>query len=83
MLALTADPTAGGYVRGRLYMVGIRPDTPLIDTLDVLDVVAMETPYEALKQRHERMGMALSVAAARAGRVDRNTWGMPPEHRGR
>lgn len=79
VLALTSDHALGPYLRGRLWMAGIRRNTPLSVALDVLDVVMMDTPVEALTKRRQSLEIEMAVARARAGRVDRDSWGVPPD----
>lgn len=60
-------------------MAGVRPATPLTDALDVLEVVLMDTPQDALVKRRRQMDMQEAISQARAGTLDRDSWGMTPE----
>lgn len=74
-------------MRGRLFMTGVDDRTPVSDVLDVLTVVVMDTPGEALGKW--RTGLDRAVAVARAAtakargpvatRLDRATWGLQPD----
>lgn len=75
MLALTADRTVGPYLRGRLHMAGVRAHTDLGTALDVLDVAVVEAPVDSLEKRRRRLDVAVAIAQARTGVVDRDTWG--------
>jgi hypothetical protein len=78
-------------MRGRLFMAGVDNLTPASDALDVLTVVVMDTPGEALGKWRtgiERAAFAAKAAASRAqmptgapaaARYDRATWGLAPE----
>jgi hypothetical protein len=81
-------------MRGRLFIAGVDARTPVSDVLDVLTVVVMDTPGEALgkwRSGIERAAFAAKAAAARtrapagpagaatAGRYDRSSWGLAPE----
>ena len=70
-------------MRGRLFLGGVTGETPVSDALDVLTVVLMDTPGDALKKW--RTGLDRAVAAARArgavvsgGKPDRASWGLAP-----
>lgn len=54
------------------------PRTSLRTVLDVLTVILMDTPGEALKRWRDGMDRAAMVAQARAGRIDRANWGLQP-----
>lgn len=73
------DRVLGAYVRGRLFMAGVTDATDLGDALDVLTVVLMDTPGEALGVWRRRMDLVTAQAQARSGRVDRASWGLRPE----
>lgn len=77
LLALTADPAIGPYLRGRLWMAGVRGDTPLPVALDVIEAVSMDCPAEALRTRRRKLDIQLAIAQAQSGRVDRDSWGVP------
>lgn len=74
-------------MRGRLFLAGVDDLTPISDVLDVLTVVVMDCPGEALQKW--RTGLDRAVAAARAAtarergpvatRMDRATWGLQPD----
>jgi hypothetical protein len=78
-------------MRGRLFIAGVDARTPVSDALDVLTVVVMDTPGEALKKWRsgiERAAFTAKAAVARtrapagaatAGRYDRSSWGLAPE----
>ena len=76
VLALTSDHALGPYIRGRLWMAGIRDTTSLRIALDVLEVVSIDTPADALTKRRHRLDIHLATAQAQAGRVDRDAWGV-------
>jgi hypothetical protein len=79
LLSLTSDRALGGYLRGRLWIAGVRDRTTLVTVLDVLEVILMDTPQEALAEKRRSLDVAVSVAEARAGMVDRDSWGLSPE----
>lgn len=76
-------------MRGRLFVSGVDDNTPLSDVLDVLTVIVMDTPGEALgkwRSGLDRAGFTAEAAASRtsagastASRYDRSTWGLTPE----
>lgn len=88
---MTSDRVLGAYIRGRLFIAGVDARTPASDALDVLTVVVMDTPGEALGKWRtgiDRAAFAAKAAAARArtpvgtpgpARYDRSTWGLAPE----
>jgi hypothetical protein len=76
LLAITTDRALGPYIRGRMWMAGIRDHTPLTTALDVLEVVTMDCPADALTKRRRRLDIELATAQARTGRIDRDTWGL-------
>lgn len=78
LAALTTDRALGPYLRGRLWMAGVRDHTPVRTALDVLEVVSMDTPSEALTKRRRELDIHLNTHRARSGRIDRDTWGLPP-----
>lgn len=72
-------------MRGRLFIAGVGPDTPLGDALDVLTVIVMDTPGEALKKWRTGIDRVVAAAQIRAsaaksatGKPDRATWGLAP-----
>jgi hypothetical protein len=77
-------------MRGRLFLAGVDNLTPITDVLDVLTVVVMETPGEALGKWRTGLDRAASAAKAAAmrgrgpagapaaTRPDRATWGLEP-----
>jgi hypothetical protein len=68
-------------MRGRLIMAGVGPKTPISDALDVLTVIVMDTPGEALqKWRTGMVARAQTTVAdsAEAYRQMRATWGLQP-----
>jgi hypothetical protein len=79
VLSLTSDRAIGPYLRGRLWIAGIRDATSLVTALDVLEVILMDTPQEALAEKRRSLDVAVAVAEARAGIVDRASWGLSPE----
>lgn len=78
-------------MRGRLFIAGVDALTPVSDVLDVLTVVVMDTPGEALgkwRSGIERAAYTAKAVAARTrgpagapapARYDRSTWGLAPE----
>lgn len=78
-------------MRGRLFIAGVDGLTPVSDVLDVLTVVVMDTPGEALGKWRtgiDRAAFVAQAAASRsrtpagtpaAARYDRSTWGLAPE----
>jgi hypothetical protein len=69
-------------------MAGIQHETALTDVLDVLTVLVIETPGDALKQWRDGMDRAMAVDAARVARAAetdaearrrmRASWGLLP-----
>lgn len=76
-MALTADQAIGPWLRGRLWMAGVRDATPASAALDVLEATSMDCPAEALRTRRRHLNIQLAVIAAQSGRVDRDSWGVP------
>lgn len=68
----------GSYIRGRLFLAGITGATPLGAVLDVLTVIMMDTPGEQLTKWRQGLDRAAITEQARAGRLDRATWGLQP-----
>lgn len=72
-------------MRGRLFLAGVDEDTPVGDVLDVLTVVVMDCPGEALQKWRSGLDRAISVATAREPRaterraLDRASWGLQPD----
>ena len=70
-------------MRGRLFLADVRPQTALTDVLDVLTVIMLETPGEALKQWRAGLDRAAAAAAAASRKPVtreqlRATWGLEP-----
>lgn len=65
-------------MRGRLLMAGIGPAADVNDALDVLTVIMLEIPQEPLRRWRAAMDRAAVVAKAKAGTLDRSTWGLQP-----
>ena len=68
-------------MRGRLFIAGISGDTPITDALDVLTVIVMDTPGEALRRWRDGIDRAALAAqiTPRPARHDRDTWGLRPD----
>lgn len=74
-------------MRGRLFLAGVDDLTPISDVLDVLTVVVMDCPGEALQKWRTGLDRAAAVARAAtakaqgpvAARLDRATWGLQPD----
>jgi hypothetical protein len=76
-------------MRGRLFLAGVDGQTPVSDVLDVLTVIVVDTPGEALGKWRSGLDRAAAVARADAtrargtvpsgGRPDRATWGLAPD----
>ena len=71
-------------MRGRLFLANVRPKTALTDVLDVLTVIMLETPGEALKQWRSGLDRAAAAAAAQSREPVtraqmRATWGLAPD----
>jgi hypothetical protein len=74
-------------MRGRLWMAGVRAKTPISDVLDVLTVIVMDTPGDALAKWRSGLDRAGAAVMARS-RVTvsdeesrqrmRATWGLQP-----
>jgi hypothetical protein len=73
---MTSDPVIGAFVRGRMHMAGIRHDTDARVALDVLTVIALEVPRQALQQLRTNVERASWDIAE----PDRETWGLLPQH---
>ena len=73
-------------MRGRLFMAGVRARTALTDVLDLITVIVMDTPGEALAKWRSGLDRAVAVARMRDTRaqtleqrgVDRASWGLAP-----
>lgn len=63
------------WLRGRLTMAGITGDTPVAEVLDVLTVLAVEVPKEALTDWRNKLERALWTIRP----PDRASWGLAPE----
>ena len=59
-------------------MAGVAPTTPLSDVLDMLTVIMLEVPKKPLRIWREELDRADLVAKAKAGKLDRSTWGLQP-----
>lgn len=59
-------------------MAGVTGDTDVGDVLDVLTVVMLEIPENPLRQWRQAMDRADVMAKAKAGTLDRATWGLQP-----
>lgn len=71
----TTSTDTASYLRGRLHMAGIGADSPLSAAVDVLQVLILEIPREALdKWRRE-----LDIAVWKVRPPDRSTWGLRPD----
>jgi hypothetical protein len=81
---LTADRVLGAYIRGRLVIAGITARTAITDVLDVITVIAMDCPGDALQKWRTGMDRALATRALRnpdpvaAKKADRASWGLAP-----
>lgn len=75
----------GSYVRGRLVMAGLGGHAPVGDVLDVLTVIVMETPGEALGKWRDGIDRVVararhaSASTAAPSTPDRATWGLLPD----
>lgn len=73
-------------MRGRLFLAGVRGRTPISDVLDVLTVIVMDTPGEALAKWRSGLDRAVSATRARNQTPppgnntvgSRATWGLEP-----
>lgn len=59
-------------------MTGVVATTPISDVLDLLTVIMLEIPQEQLRTWRSAMDRAALVADAKAGKLDRSTWGLQP-----
>lgn len=59
-------------------MAGVGPTTGIGDALDVLTVIMLEVPQQQLTKWRQAMDRADVAAKAKAGKLDRSTWGMAP-----
>lgn len=59
-------------------MAGVVATTPISDVLDVLTVIMLEIPEQQLRKWRTAMDRADVVAKAKAGKLDRSTWGLQP-----
>lgn len=59
-------------------MAGVVATTPISDVLDLLTVIMLEIPQEQLRTWRSAMDRAALVADAKAGKLDRSTWGLRP-----
>lgn len=75
---MIADRTFGAWARGRLLMAGVVDSTPFSDVLDMLTVIYLEVPRDPLRQWRRELDRADLIAKAKAGRLDRSTWGLQP-----
>jgi hypothetical protein len=78
-------------MRGRLFLAGVDDRTPITDVCDVLTVVVMDTPGEALGKWRAGLDRAATTARAAAMRsaapaaaqavraATRASWGLSPE----
>lgn len=64
------------WLRGRLAMAGVTAESPIADVLDVLTVLVVEVPKEALTDWRSKLERALW----RVRPPDRASWGLAPEH---
>lgn len=59
-------------------MAGVTSETGMSDVLDVLTVVMLDIPERQLQKWRQFMDRATVVAQAKAGTLDRATWGLQP-----
>ena len=59
-------------------MAGVKSNTSLSDVLDLLTVIMLEVPEQHLRKWRQGMDRAAVVAQAKAGTLDRKTWGLAP-----
>jgi hypothetical protein len=74
-------------MRGRLFLGGVRNKTPIDTVLDVLSVVVMDCPGEALSKWRTGLDRAVAQAGVRSAPVNpapatredvRARWGLEP-----
>jgi hypothetical protein len=63
------------YVRGKLRLAGVGPETPAAEWLDAAYAAFCDAPHEVL----DKLQTTIVMQTARI-RPDRATWGLRPEH---
>lgn len=73
---MTATSDTAAYLRGKLLLAGLGPDTPVADLCDVLTVLEVDgVPSEQLKSWRDQVDRA----AWRIKPPDRASWGLRPD----
>lgn len=77
MAAVTASTDTAAYLRGKLRLSGVGPDTPLGELCDVLTVLMVDgVPGDQLRKWRGHVDRAAWALRP----PDRETWGLTPEH---